>query len=274
MGIHTIDSMNHSLTKTPDITEKIIEKPPAAKAFVTKDFIESIPSDPHKGLMYLCTEFREWSNSIEDSRLDQADKRILFLEAYHLLRHYVADTVLEEFVDVPKLDEKASEVIKVTTFMYTESMAKVTPFVREREEQERLEAAETKVAQLLGKSFSYKLSRKDIDRINELTHELIESLGNLEFNSSGYQSRLIRRLHYLQSGLAETMASLESFYVLLSDAAVLYHKYHQAAEHPVKLIKQVVGFAWRSQVNAEELPTDSLLDFAIDSTTREDQAHS
>jgi hypothetical protein len=33
-------------------------------------------------------------------------------------------------------------------------MAKVTPFVREQEEQERLEAAETKVAQLLGKSFS------------------------------------------------------------------------------------------------------------------------
>lgn len=174
---------------------------------------------------------------------------------------------------MPKLDDKASEVIKVTTFMYTESMEKVTSFVREREEQERLEAAETKVAQLLGKSFCYKLSRKDIERINELTKELIESLGDLEFNASGYQSRLVRRLHDLQSKLAETMGSLESFYVILSDEAVLYHKYHQAAEHPVKLIKQIVGFAWRSQVNAEDLPTDSQLGIALDSPIRGDQAH-
>lgn len=252
------------------MAENFRPKPPVAKAFVTKDFIESIPPDPHQGLMFLCTAFREWSDSQAIKRLDQADKRILFLEAYHLLNHYVADSELEEFVDAPKLDEKASEVVKVTTFMYNEAREKITPFVREREEQEQLEAAETKVAQLLGKAFCYRLSRKDIERISELITELEASLGKLETDASGYRKRLKRRLKLLQTDLSETMTSLESFYALLSDAAVLHHKYHQAADHAVKVIKQIVGFAWRSQVNAEDLPTDSLFDVTFESDSREE----
>lgn len=239
------------------------------KPLVTKQLIESIPTDPHSGLMFLCGKFRAWSESKEVKSGERSEKRILFLEAFHLLKHFTRDNNLETFVDTPKLDEKATEVVKATTLMYTEALEKITPFVSEREEQERVEAAETKVAQLLGKSFSYRFSEKDLIRIHELVRELRVCLENSEELLGSYHQRILRRLNQLETSLSETMGSLELFYVLLSDAAVLFHKLHDKSDQPVSVLKQIVGFAWRSQVNAEDLPSDSRLNIPIHASGQE-----
>lgn len=240
------------------------------KPFVTAELIESIPSDPHQGLLALCEAFRDWSDApdIKDSK--GSDKRILFLEAYHLLKQVAKRKDLEAFVDAPQLDEKATEVIKATSFMYSEALEQIYPFVKEREEQELIDGAETKVAQLLGTTFTHRLSDNDLARIRELIQELLETIAQSEDISGSYERRLIKRIEALQAGLANTMTSLEMFYILLSDAGVIYHKNQQTAVHSVKLIKQIVAFAWRSQVIAEDLPSDSQLNIPINANFRDD----
>ena len=241
------------------------------KPFVTEELIESIPPDPHQGLLALCEAFRDWSESpdIKDSK--GSEKRILFLEAYHLLKQFALGKDLETYVDAPKLDEKASEVIKATAFMYSEALEQIYPFVKEREEQELIDGAEKKVAQLLGTAFCYRLSDKDLARIQELIKELQKTITQSEDISGSYERRLLKRLEALHGSLTNTMATLETFYVLLSDAGVIYHKNQQSSVHSVKLIKRIVAFAWRSQVIAEDLPSDSQLNIPISANFHDDE---
>ncbi|UVM48254.1 MULTISPECIES: hypothetical protein [unclassified Pseudomonas] len=73
----------------------------------------------------------------------------------------------------------------------------------------------------------------------------------------GHKRRLLKRLEELQKELHKKVSDLSHFYALMGDFGVAVDKLGKGAKPFTDRIKELIGFAWKSQARAEQLPSSA-----------------
>jgi hypothetical protein len=112
-------------------------------------------------------------------------------------------------------------------------------------------------ASLLGHQFHYSLSDADIERIQILINELRHLITNNTRIDEGHRRRLLLRLERLQTELHKRVSDLDRFWGIVADGGVLMRKLGEDAKPIVDRIREIAEIAWRSQADAEQLPSSA-----------------
>lgn len=177
----------------------------------------------------------------------------IMLEAYALITA-MEDAGLIQFRSVASSVEgdRNSSCAAISVFL--------TDVSREFEQQlsgHKLESLKKKFASIVSVSFAYEFTEGDVTRIQTLINELRDLMANDSALDEGHKRRLLKRLEELQKELHKKVSDLSHFYTLMGDFGVATGKLGKDAKPFTDRIGELLGFAWKAQARAEELPSSA-----------------
>jgi hypothetical protein len=206
------------------------------------DFVVSLSQDDPYDAVLRVVEFylvaNEQGTTIEDA-LETRDFLVTLSNNYRV-------ELPETLNDIRKEHEEWNRI-----FRYIQSD------IKSRMQKEKSDSNTKRFALLLGSQFHYSLSDADIGRIQHLINELRDLITNNPKLDEDHRVRLLRRLERLQGELHKRLSDLDRFYGLLADAGVLMRKLGEDAKPLVDRISEIAKIVWRSQADAEQLPSSS-----------------
>ncbi|WP_159522413.1 hypothetical protein [Sunxiuqinia indica] len=121
------------------------------------------------------------------------------------------------------------------------------------------ENAKNKYNGIFENGFIYKFTDGDLNRVQELISELRDSISSSQLFDANHKERLLNKLERLQKELHKKMSSIDKFWGLVGDAGIVLGKFGQDAKPFVDRISEIAQIIWRTQANAEELPSGTSL---------------
>uniref|UniRef100_UPI0017492F50 hypothetical protein n=1 Tax=Pseudomonas sp. FEN TaxID=2767468 RepID=UPI0017492F50 len=121
----------------------------------------------------------------------------------------------------------------------------------------KLEALKKSFGVTLANGFAYEFTEGDLSRIQTIINELRGLLTKDSALDEGHKRRLLRRLEELQKELHKKVSDLSHFYGLMGDFGVAVGKLGKDAKPFTDRIKELIGFAWKAQARAEQLPSSA-----------------
>lgn len=212
--------------------------------------IENIHSDPIQAAIAACEFILD---AVEQSRDWGPAEHEVLLEGYALITA-MEDAGLIEFRSLPNNVEgdRSSSCTAISSF--------ITDVLRELEQQQsghKLESLKKKFANIVTSSFAYEFTEGDVTRIQTLINELRDLMANDSALDEGHKRRLLKRLEELQKELHKKISDLSHFYTLMGDFGVATGKLGKDAKPFTDRIGELLGFAWKAQARAEQLPSSA-----------------
>lgn len=121
----------------------------------------------------------------------------------------------------------------------------------------KLEALKKSFGITLANGFSYEFTDGDLTRIQGIINELRGLLANDSALDEGHKRRLLKRLEELQKELHKKVSDLSHFYSLMGDFGIATGKLGKDAKPFTDRIGELLGFAWKAQARAEQLPSSA-----------------
>jgi hypothetical protein len=206
------------------------------------DFVLSLPEDAYEAILKILEVY-----------LVKNDKESTIVEEAYETRDFLLALSEQYQLDMPDaIKELSSDHTKLNhAFRYLEGV------IQARAQKEQSDHNRQRFTSLLGKQFHYSLSDADVARIQRLLNELRDQISQSTKLEEDHRNRLLRRLERLQAELHKRISDLDRVYGLIGDAGVLVRKLGEDAKPIVDRIGEIYRIAWRSQANAEQLPSSS-----------------
>lgn len=115
-----------------------------------------------------------------------------------------------------------------------------------------------------GKEFCYSFTDGDIAKIQQLLNELRDAIRISELFNAKHKQRILNKLEGLQSELHKKMSNLDRLWGLIGEAGVVLGKFGKDAKPFADRIREIAQITWRTQANAEELPSGTILPLLSD----------
>ena len=219
------------------------------------EFIKDLPGDNALAIKAICDKFNAFRTNKSTFTISYMAKNHFaeLIDAYGLLQAIIEDRQIPiALIDPlpPVLDDAIETVIDE----FNKLCESVEPQVRNL----TLKKAKEKYL----RSFSrhhYEFSKGDVDAIKGLIKELRNKIESCKELDDEHRARAIKRLNGLDSEINIKMTSLNKAFVLIIEAQVLIHKLGEASKPYVQIIKRIVDFAWRAEMRAEDLSSDTCL---------------
>ncbi len=219
-------------------------------------FIENIPEDTNKGVMYIIESYDSFCESLGYNNGEtQREIHDDFIDFFTLLEAYLTNKGFN--VGKLEFDEQLdSNMNKIRDF-----------FSNVRTDFEKIITKNTitelrnKYNTIFSNTFSYEFTTGDLDRIQKLINELRDNIGLSELFTAEHKQRLLRRLEKIQSEIHKKVSDLDRFWGLIGDAGVVIGKFGNDAKPIVDRIKEIADIVWRTQSRSEELPSGTTIPF-------------
>lgn len=217
---------------------------------ISPDILKKVGEDPIEGAIELCRfalgfakGSDEWNEDIH-SVLLEATAVLISLEEHGLLQTDSSHPEIEGHMGYV-CNQMLRFVDDCLNNLVGHSTAK------------RLEALKKNFSINLANGFAYEFTDGDINRIQELINELRNMLTSDSALDEGHKRRLLKRLEDLQKELHKRVSNLSNFYNLLGDFGVVIGKLGKDAKPFTDRIGEIMGYAWKSQARAEQLPSNA-----------------
>ncbi len=224
-------------------------------------FLIQIKNEPIEGTLKLCKTIRE--NLTDNPEGWQEQDYEILLEALALIEELNIGKYIETNFTIPTVRG-----------ILPDDCTNIIGFIDRLEEQFVKEVNSSKFEKLkahfkinLSESFQYEFSQGDLEKIQNLLNELREQISSSDKFADDHKQRLLSRLEKLQSELHKKMSDLDRFWGLIGDAGVAVGKFGNDVKPIVDRIEEITRIVWRTQVRAEELPSDSPLPKLEDKST-------
>lgn len=211
------------------------------------DFFDLLPEDTNLAAKILCEKYLEF-----DSGNLTPYKNELFLE------YMYSFLALEAFVSSREIDFKLPELkgeknhqIDVIRGCFVSFFSEI----KHKIEADNIEQTRERYKNILQKGFVYKFTDGDLERIQKLINELRDLISSSELFDAKHKFRLLDKLENLQRNLHKKVSSLDKFWGLVGDAGVAIGKFGKDAKPFVERMREIAEIVWRTQANAEELPS-------------------
>lgn len=213
-------------------------------------FIQAVRDNPVDGVAAICgyvlndvDNLQDWNQEAHGLLLEAA-ALILTLEEQALISHLVAP---------PNIDGGMGAVCNQLRTFLSEVQGEMVG----QSSAQKLESLKGRFAITLANGFGYEFTDGDLKRIQQLINQLREMVSANTELDPGHKQRLLKRLEKLQAELHKKMSDITVFYTLMGDAGVALGKLGEGAKPIVEVIKELAGFAWKSQARAEQLGSDA-----------------
>lgn len=219
-------------------------------------FIENIPEDTTKGVMYIIESYDSFCESLGYNNGEtQREIHDDYIDFFTLLEAYLSNKGFN--VSKLEFDEQLDS-----------NMNKIRDFISNvRTEFEKIITKNTitelrnKYNTIFSNTFSYEFTTGDLDRVQKLINELRDNISLSELFTAEHKQRLLRRLERIQSELHKKVSDLDRFWGLIGDAGVVIAKFGNDAKPIVDRIKEIADIVWRTQSRSEELPSGTTIPF-------------
>lgn len=221
-----------------------------------QEFIENIPEDTTKGVMYIIESYDSFCESLGyNNGLSQRDIHDDFIDFFTLLEAYL----ISKGFKVTKLE--FNEQLDVNIVKIRDFFSNVRTDFEKLITKNTITELRNKYNTAFNNSFSYEFTTGDLERIQKLINELRDNIGISELFTAEHKQRLLRRLEKIQSELHKKVSDLDRFWGLIGDAGVVIGKFGNDAKPIVDRIKEIADIVWRTQSRSEELPSGTTIPF-------------
>lgn len=226
------------------------------------EFFENLPSDKYEIGIKICRGIVEYDNMrirVEDkyksysAYIDGLGALTAFIQSYDLP------------YEIPVLTTDKHDSIKSIMMFCNYVLADLEAKISDSNFIDSLDKYRGKFAI----SFNYKFTDGDLTKIQTLINELRTLIVESELFDPKHKERLLDKLERLQKELYKKMSSLDKFWGLIGEAGIVLGKFGEDAKPFVYIIKQIAQIVWRTQANAEELPSGSSLPSLLTSNENE-----
>ncbi|MBI5325836.1 MAG: hypothetical protein HZB41_11295 [Ignavibacteriae bacterium] len=214
----------------------------------TNEFFNDLPDDTIES----CKILIEYFKNNKYDKYHSLYSYNFYLEAFAILEIFIkANEIFKTSIPIiEEIREESTNVDIINTF-YEDIKNELKNIESENSYEEMKSMAITKFEGL----FSYKFTDGDLKRIQELINELRDLITESQLFDFKHKQRLLNKLEKLQKELHKKMSSIDHFWSLLGDAGIAIGKFGNDAKPFVERIDEITRIIWRTQAQAEELPS-------------------
>lgn len=221
-----------------------------------QEFIDKIPEDITKGVMYIIDSYDSYCESLGyDRREPLREIHDEYIDYYTLLEAYLINKGFK--VDSLEFNEQLNTNIDIIRDFFSNVRNDFEKILTKN----TITDLRNKYNTAFNNSFSYEFTTGDLEKIQKLINELRDNISNSELFTSEHKQRLLRRLEKIQSELHKKISDLDRFWGLIGDAGVVIGKFGNDAKPIVDRIKEIADIVWRTQSRSEELPSGTTIPF-------------
>lgn len=221
-----------------------------------QEFIENIPEDTTKGVMYIIESYDSFCESLGYNNGEtQREIHDGFIDYFTLLEAYLTNKGFN--VGKLEFDEQLDSNMNKIRDFFSNVRADFEKIITKS----TITELRNKYNTIFSNTFSYEFTTGDLDRIQKLINELRDNISLSELFTAEHKQRLLRRLEKIQSELHKKVSDLDRFWGLIGDAGVVIGKFGNDAKPIVDRIKEIADIVWRTQSRSEELPSGTTIPF-------------
>ncbi|WP_052671210.1 hypothetical protein [Draconibacterium sediminis] len=217
-----------------------------------EDFFNDLPVNKYEAGQKICKEIIEHYN-FQDQPVERYNDYSSYIDAYAALDAFLQHHDLNYVM--PKIESDRHKTIESLHRFCQEINIDFDKKISTSE----FENARNKYNGIFENGFIYKFTDGDLSRIQELINELRDSISSSQLFDANHKERLLNKLEGLQKELHKKMSSIDKFWGLVGDAGIVLGKFGQDAKPLVDRISEIAQIIWRTQANAEELPSGTSL---------------
>ncbi|MFI8647915.1 hypothetical protein ACIGJK_24375 [Pseudomonas iridis] len=217
---------------------------------IPQDILQTVGDNPIEGAIGICRfainfsgESSDWTEDVHGVLLE-ATAALLSLEEHGLI---------ENGNGHPDVDGHMGQVCNNMQRFLLNSLNDLVG----QSSAKKLEALKKSFGITLANGFAYEFTDGDLSRIQDLINELRGLLADDSGLDDGHKRRLLKRLEELQKELHKKVSDLSHFYGLMGDFGVAVGKLGKDAKPFTDRIGELLGFAWKAQARAEQLPSSA-----------------
>ena len=212
----------------------------------TEEYVDNLPADPIDALQTILKYFDGIINSIPEE-----EDFAVVLETYCLIYAYCKEheITLTSLEQPDHVSDDMGEMIDRFGLFQQELIG----LQRVREASSYSDRA----AALVSKSTAYIFTDGDLENIQNLVNELRDHISNSTDLSDDHKRRLLKKLELLQAELHKRMSSLDRFWSLIPERAMILGQAGEDIKPLIDRIEQLVKIAGRVEARRAELPSDS-----------------
>ena len=213
-------------------------------------FLENIQIDPMQTAASVCEYILD---AVEQCRQWGPSEHNLLLEGYAFITAMQDEGLIEFRSKSGNVGGARNDSCPVISTFLTE----VHRELQQQLSSHQLESLKKKFANIVSNVFAYEFTEGDVTRIQTLINELRGLLATDSGLDDGHKQRLLKRLEELQKELHKKVSDLSRFYSLMGDFGVAVGKLGNDAKPFTDRIGELLGFAWKAQARAEQLPSSA-----------------
>lgn len=217
-----------------------------------EEFFNDLPANKYEAGMKICQEIISYYYN-QDEPAEKYDDYYSYVDAYAALDAFLQHHELG--YDMPKIGSDRHNTIDALHRFCQEIK---TDFDKKLSTNE-FENAKNKYNGIFENGFIYKFTDGDLSRIQKLINELRDLISSSQLFDANHKERLLKKLEGLQKELHKKMSSIDKFWGLVGDAGIVLGKFGKDAKPLVDRISEIAQIIWRTQANAEELPSGANL---------------
>ncbi len=212
--------------------------------------LEAVRDNPTEGALAVCAHALSEADLVIDWT---QDAHATLLEATAVLLSIEEQGLVSHFVAPPDLNGPMGAVCNQLRNFLQDVQADLVG----QSSAQKLENLKNRFNITLSNGFGYEFTDGDLSRIQTVINELRDLLSKEPRLDAGHKQRLMKRLEDLQRELHKKVSDLNRIYGLIGDAGVTLGKLGTDAKPFTDRIKELLGFAWKSQARAEQLPSSA-----------------
>jgi len=210
-------------------------------------FLESLPDNPTEGALIICEGVMDFYKK-NGSGIHLHDN---YLEAMALLETYYKLNNIN--LKTPKITSNEKKTIDNFIAYVDDNIGVLKHLINDKS----YDNLKNKFEVQLKGGFCYEFTDGDLKRIQVIINELREQITDFSDFEDKHRQRLLKRLEKLQSEMHKKVSDIDRIWGLVGDAGVILGKFGKDVKPLVDRIKELAKIGWRTQANAEELPSDA-----------------
>lgn len=226
---------------------------------ITDEFISSLPENRHEATLLIAEAIKKILTLNHKTLLEVLCGYDTLVEAYSFLFFHITENNLEHMLCIPQMSGDPEYNARVIAALVLEVCEVIPNTITLERTSSIMNARMEKYKAILGKSRAFCFSEETLSRVQVLINELRNELQKSTQYEQEHRERLLAKLEKLQAELHKRMSSLDSFWALLGDAGVAFGKFGNDAKPVVDRVRELLGIAWDSQVQADQLPSSTPL---------------
>ncbi|MDR0279091.1 MAG: hypothetical protein LBJ37_14520 [Paucimonas sp.] len=217
---------------------------------IPQEVLQKAADDPIEGAIETCRFAIDFASQSTDWTEDIHN---VYLQATALLLTLEENGLIDTGTVHPDIEGHMGYVCNRMQSFVQESLSNLVG----QSSAKRLDSLKKSFNITLANGFAYEFTDGDINRIQEIINELRGLISKDSELDSGHKQRLLKRLEDLQKELHKKISSLDRFYSLMGDFGVAVGKLGKDAKPFTDRIGELIGYAWKAQARAEQLPSSA-----------------